>query len=157
MTMLRRIDDAAREVTNSIPVSPSASQIRSWGRGLFRSGEEPCPAVIDIHGTAPGIWCSVHTHTIEVGGGRWRLTARFDLCADAGQYPWILQFVAGPHLTGERVPPSGDGVYEVSLEQEWEGARIVELQLYVASPAFHGELRFLGATVERIGELPINR
>ncbi len=152
MTMLRRIDSAARDLSSSLTALPAETRILTWGRDLFRSGDGPCPPTIDITGR-PRIL--VFGPYIQLGGGLWRLTARFELCPDAGQYPWLLQFVAGPHMVEESIPPSGAGAYEVSLEQPWRGSQIVEMRLFVVGAAFHGALRFEGVTIERIADLAI--
>ncbi len=122
-----------------------------WDRGAFWNGDEPaepCPAAIDVTGRSRIL---VFGPRKELGAGRWRVTARFELNADAGLYPYILQFDDRVHLAEERFGPMGTGLYEVSVDNGWPTPAVVELRLWLLMHAFHGELRFHGAKIEQLG------
>lgn len=121
-----------------------------WDRKLFSSGPvmgEPCPDVIDITGRHRIL---VFGPMLVLPAGRWRLTARFSLSAEAADNPFILQFIHGDSLVEQAFRPAGPGEYELSLDNGFELDAVAALRLWVARAAFHGELRFHGASVERL-------
>jgi hypothetical protein len=120
-----------------------------WGRELFATGPEmgvPCPEVLDVTGR----------HRVLVFGpmevlpaGRWRLTACFELSREAARNDYILQFIHGGELAEQTFRPSGPGRYEIALTTNFGQDAAAALRLWNARAVFHGELRFLGASVER--------
>ena len=61
-----------------------------------------------------------------------------------------VQFDDRVHLAEERFGPRGAGLYEVSVENGWPDPAVIELRLWLLMHAFHGELRFHGAVIERM-------
>ena len=126
---------------------PLNLEARWWDRRLFwRDDTEAhaCPAVLDITGRTRILLFGPRQ---ELAAGRWRLTARFELNAEAGLYPYLLQFDDQVHLAEERFGPLGEGLYEVSVENGWPSPAKAELRLWLLMHAFHGELRFHGAVI----------
>jgi hypothetical protein len=122
-----------------------------WDRSLFFLGDapgEPCPPCIDITGRGRIL---VYGPLMALPPGRWRLSARFELCALAARHPWRVEFGVGPELTVMEIQPDGAGLYEVALEAAWGHIALAEARLWVLEPVFHGELRLHGARIEWAG------
>jgi hypothetical protein len=125
-----------------------------WDRRLFKSGaalDQPCPKVIDVTGRMRVL---VFGPMIILPAGQWRLRARFGLSPDAALHSYILQFIHGDSLIEQRLQPAAGGEFEVVLENGFAVDAMVALRLWLADPAFHGELGFIGASVERLGPHP---
>ncbi|MHB8530310.1 MAG: hypothetical protein ACYC8V_12485 [Caulobacteraceae bacterium] len=132
--------------------APPAEYARWWDRTEFRAGETPelpCPETIDITGLA---------RTLVMGpprmlpGGLWRFTASFELCQDAGRYPYQFKVGNDQAASIQGVQGLGAGAYEAALEHTLPAAALVEVHFSITRAAFHGELRFSGMAVERLGE-----
>lgn len=122
-----------------------------WDRKLFTAGPEladPCPEVIDVTGRHRVL---VFGPMLLLKAGPQRLTARFALSAAAARNAFILQFIHGEQLAEQTFQPTGAGEYAVSLETNFALDAVAALRLWTARAAFDGELRFLGASVDRPG------
>lgn len=122
-----------------------------WSRELFFDGDRPaevCPEVIDITGRGRIL---AYGPLLALPGGDWRLSLRFELCADAARHCWRIEFAAGEALSQREVRPTGPGFYEVDTDASWTGVALAEGRLWVAEPAFHGALRLHGARIEWAG------
>jgi capsular polysaccharide transport system ATP-binding protein len=124
----------------------------TWPREMFNAGDtpyDPCPPTIDVTGAARIL---VFGPYAAVPPGRWRLTARFELDRHAATGPFLLEFGQGANLAGAELNPAGEGLYEISIEQTLSGKTPAEMRLWLARPRFHGALRFLGASLERLDD-----
>ena len=68
--------------------------------------------------------------------------------ADAARNPFILQFIHGECLAEQAFQPAGAGEYEIALQTSFDHDAVAALRLWLGRAAFHGQLRFHGATVE---------
>jgi hypothetical protein len=107
----------------------------------------PCTEAIDVTGPARIL---VFGPYAQLAPGRWRVTARFEVSAEAATRSYYVEFGQGADFEGVMLHPSGAGVYEMSLERTLAGKTTVELRLWLARAAFRGSLRFLQATAERL-------
>lgn len=124
-----------------------------WPREMFNAGDAPydaCPATLDVTG---GARILVFGPYVTLPAGRWRVTTRFELdhqAAAAGAF--LVEFGQGADLGHAQLYPSTEGLYEVSLEKTLKGKTPAEIRVWLARPAFHGALRFLGASLERLDD-----
>ncbi|HEV2364506.1 MAG TPA: hypothetical protein VGS12_09970 [Caulobacteraceae bacterium] len=123
----------------------------TWDRTEFRwlDTEEVCPESADITGYGRVLIVSPPR---EFSAGRWRFTVAFELCPDAGRYPYAVVVGNQSGASREDLQASGAGLYEVSVERTLEAVAPLEVHLKITRAAFHGELRLLGMTVERLGD-----
>ena len=131
------------------PAAKPADGAIWWGRELFKTGpdlDQPCPEAIDVTGSMRVL---VFGPMLILPAGPWRLAARFALTAEAARNPFILQFIHGQDLAEQTFRPTGPGAYEVALETSFGLDAVAALRLWLGRAAFHGELRFQGASVQR--------
>lgn len=101
-------------------------------------------AVLDMTGPprtlvrGPYLWAPV---------GRWSITARFSVDADAARHEIQFRWGAPLTLTILKTTLEKSGVYEVELEAEWDEIDGMEFTIAVVQGCVAGELQFLGATV----------
>ncbi len=125
-----------------------------WARTLFCDGSDgtrPCPETIDVTGRGRNLFFGPG---IALGPGHWRITAHLDLCEEAARCQFRFDFGQLANMAPEYVFPKGPGRYDVSIENTWTRANAVELRLWLHRAAFHGEIRLLGATIERLADCP---
>lgn len=121
---------------------------RVWDLRAFTSGGPdgpPLPAQIDITGAARNL---VFGPMDILSRGRWRMTARFRLCKHAARRRYIYQFIFGDSVEEMVLQPTGPGEYQLGLENSYAHDGHAALRLWLAEPAFHGALQFLGASAE---------
>lgn len=108
-----------------------------------KEGGEPCPEVIDITGRKRDL---VFGPLVRIPAGAWRVTIHFSLSEEAGRIPYRYLFDQGTRQVDTVFLPSGAGDYSVSLDNSWDLEAHWALTLSTEAAAFHGELRFFGAT-----------
>ncbi len=121
-----------------------------WSREVLtvdEPGVMPCPETIDITGRERLL---VFGPMQILPAGAWRLEVRLHLSEAAARNPYVLQFILGLNLKEVRFQPHGAGEYRVSLDNQFDKDAHAALRLWLARAAFHGELRFLGASVQRL-------
>jgi hypothetical protein len=129
---------------------PKGGSVGWWGPEHFWWGDDHAAALperIDVTGAARTL---VFGPLTALPAGRWRIRVRFALCADAARSGYILYFGGGRELEMLGVQPSGAGDYEIALENSWDDVGSADFRLALMRPAFHGELRFLGAQIEAL-------
>ena len=140
-------------IVKAKPMPPEATRL-VWGRDQFTAGpglDQPCPEVIDVTGRMRAL---VFGPMVVVPAGRWRLTVRVALSEDASRHGYILQFIHGEQLAELRFKPCGAGTYTLEVDNGFALDAMAALRFWLADPAFHGELLFLGAEVERLADEP---
>jgi hypothetical protein len=126
-----------------------------WGREQFQSLEpgaghnHECPAVIDLTGPQRTLLWGPYA---VLEAGLWRATALIDLCPDAAKRVLAFQFGIEPDYTTADLTREVAGRHAVVIEHHMPGDGLTTLRLWLKKPAFHGEVRFLGAIVERLGD-----
>lgn len=101
-------------------------------------------AVLDMTGPprtlvrGPYLWAPV---------GRWSITARFSVDADATHHELQFRWGAPLTLTIHKATLEQSGVYEMELEAEWEEIDGMEFTIALVQGCVAGELTFLGATI----------
>jgi len=124
-----------------------------WNRTLFKAGDsspEVCPPVIDITGGGRILVRGPH---IILPAGTWRLTAVFDLCDEGARRIFMAGFGSGADFTHERLWSATPGRNQLSVVHPFKSAGPAQLHLSVPYGAFHGEIRFHGATIEGAVEI----
>jgi hypothetical protein len=110
---------------------------------------QPCPETLDLTGLGRILFYGPYE---PVTPGLWTAALRLEVCADGATRPFQFDVVTGAHVTETRFRPERPGVFQVQARHAVDAAAPLELRLWVMKPTFHGELRLLGATLERVGE-----
>ncbi len=110
-------------------------------------GGGPCPKVIDITGRARVIF---RGPGVTVGPGLWRATVHFELCQDAARRFLALDFGVAPDFAIIDLPRGVVGPQRVMMDRSIAFAAPLQLSLRLRKPAFHGYVRFTGATLQRL-------
>jgi hypothetical protein len=135
-------------------LADAATRSQHWPREAFNSSataDWSCPAVIDVTGRPR---CLVFGPYRVLSPGLWRAVVRFRLCEDAARARFAVEFGAIPDLTGRDPPPWTPGAHALEIVHGFARPTAAEIRIHLARAAFHGELRFEGASVERLGDLP---
>jgi hypothetical protein len=124
-----------------------------WGREQFYScsasgRHEPCPEVVDVTGPRRAL---VFGPYFPLEPGLWRATAMFELCPDAARRQLVVDFGAMPSFRFKE-PAHQPGRHVIELDYEVQREDLVEVRLLMRAAGFHGEVRFLGAFLERLGD-----
>jgi hypothetical protein len=114
---------------------------------------EPCPAAIDLTGLNRIL---VYGPFLPLPAGAWRAEVRLALCEHGARRPMRLDFASGQAITAAAVTVGEAGEQRVIVTHEVIAGAPIELRLWLLRPTFHGELRFLGATLERVDSYPMN-
>jgi hypothetical protein len=126
-----------------------------WDRSIFISDEQAsggsCPPVIDVTGRARIL---VHGPNQKLPAGVWRATVFLHLSPDAAHRRIGVQFGPEPDYTTVDLPLGVAGDHKVELTLTAHEAQRYQIRLWLKKAAFHGEIRFAGASVERIADLP---
>jgi len=134
------------------PVRAEGSAAIWWERETFLSSESDdnrCPAVIDVTGQARYL---TYGPFIELRPGFWRARVLLEVCIDAARRRLAVQFGVEPAYTTVELPYGVPGRHEIVVEHRLAEAGPVQIRLYLQRAAFHGEVRFLGAYLERLGD-----
>jgi hypothetical protein len=121
----------------------------AWGPELFHpsaAGGVGCPRAIDITGRARIL---LFGPFIPLPPGCWSVQVDFEVCDEAARYPFLVEFGTVDDFSGESVPARAPARRSVRLEHTLRQTAPVEVRLWVSRAAFHGEVRFLGAQIER--------
>jgi hypothetical protein len=141
----------------SEPSGPTLPPIRDgsiwWGREQFFSCSpsgryEPCPEVVDVTGPERAL---VFGPYFSLEPGLWRARATFELCPEAARRQLAVDFGAMPSFRVKEAPHQ-PGRHVIELEYEVQPDDLVEVRLLMRMAGFHGEVRFLGAVLERLGD-----
>lgn len=141
----------------SEPSGPALPPLRDgsiwWGREQFYScsaagRHEPCPEVVDVTGPKRAL---VFGPYFSLEPGLWRATAIFELCPDAARRRLAVDFGAMPSFRFKEAPHQ-PGRHVIELEYEVQPQDLVEVRLLMRTAGFHGEVRFSGAFLERLGD-----
>ena len=127
----------------------SQSLIR-WDRSVFHNAETPdrsCPELIDLTGLARHV---VFGPFVTLEAGLWRATVDLELCPDAARRHLVVEFGGSGDFSGVELPPRVAGRKSVSIDHRFHEGTQAEVRVLLAKAAFHGDLRFLGATLERL-------
>lgn len=125
-----------------------------WGRETFLSYNERsniCPEVIDATGRARYLFFGPF---IVLPPGLWRATVYLELCPDAARRQLALQFGAEPDYTTLDLPQGMPGRHVERIEHPLFEPAPCQIRLWLKKAAFHGEIRFSGAHVARLGDAP---
>ena len=139
-----------------MPVQPaSQAAVASpawWDRGIFLVAEgEVGPDVIDITGRPRFL---VFGPYVELESGVWRATVFLQLCPDAARGRLALQFGAEPDYTTVDLPSNTTGSMSVEAVHRMARPGFAQVRLWLKMAAFHGDVRFFGAVVERVAGGP---
>jgi hypothetical protein len=153
--VLGRLSDAPVTAEPSDPALPPAPADGSiwWGREQFLScsasgRHEPCPEVVDVTGPERALVFGPYS---SLEPGLWRATAMFELCPDAARRHLAVDFGAMPNFRVQEAPRQ-PGRHVIELEYEVQPDDLVEVRLLMRTAGFHGEVRFLGAWLRRLGD-----
>jgi hypothetical protein len=140
------------EQPRAVELPAAAGAALWWGREIFSSAEGPsgdCPPVIDLTGRPRYLLFGPY---VALPPGLWRATAFVELCPDAAKRVLAFQFGAEPDYTTVDVIRGVVGRQVVELEHPMRSDGLAQLRLWLKKAAFHGEARFLGASLERMGD-----
>ena len=124
-----------------------------WDLKDFRSHDSAdlrCPEFLDVTGRSRYL---VYGPYHELSAGLWRATAKIHLCPDAARCRFSLEFGAEPDFSSVDLPFGKVGPLEIEVEHMFREAGQGQIRLFLMRAAFHGEVRFLGATVRQVAEL----
>ena len=145
-------EDPWLEALDLYAALPLANGIRTlWPATLFQSGDRPgqtCPDIIDVTGRARIL---AYGPYLSLPPGRWRASARFEICAEAARRPYRLEFAAGGETAAVTHRPVDRGMQTVRLDVVVTEPGPTEVRLWIDRAAFHGALRFLGVDMEYVG------
>lgn len=122
-----------------------------WDRKQFFSHEAAdrvCPPVIDITGRYRHL---VFGPNLPLEPGLWRATVNLELCAEAARRFLEVQFGAEPDYTLLHVPQV-EGPQELEVVHRMKEGDRAQIRIWLRAAAFHGELRFRGVELARIGD-----
>jgi hypothetical protein len=124
-----------------------------WDRSMFLSLEASdtrCPPVIDVTG---GSRILVHGPYVQLARGLWRAKVSFEICEEAARRKLAVQLGSiTDTFTTVDVPPGVPGRHDIEVTHPLQDGDHVEIRIWLKAAAFHGELRFLGATIEPIAD-----
>lgn len=132
------------------PDGPPADSAQWWGREMFLSVDVPdgkCPPIIDATGRARVLMYGPYA---MLAPGAWRAVAHLELCPDAAQRRLAIQFGVGQAYTTVDVPGGPLGLRKIQIDHVCREPGHAELRLVLKRAAFHGRVRFLGASIERV-------
>jgi hypothetical protein len=122
-----------------------------WDRVLFRWGDAPdetCPEQIDVTGPPRVL---VFGPFMSLEAGLWRAEVHYEVCDQAARRSYLVEFGSGADLSREWFGPVTLGRNRIVVTHQFADAAVSEIRFWVARAAFHGQLRFLGVTLKRVG------
>jgi hypothetical protein len=137
----------ALKVYQRLPLAVGASAW--WPAALFYSAEPGFPETIDVTGPARNLAFGPY---ICLTPGVWEAELEFELCAEAAQYDYPIDFGVLEDFTQCVVRPVGAGRQTASLRHTFASALPAELRLWLGRAAFHGELRLHGAKLTFVAQ-----
>jgi len=123
----------------------------TWERELFFIGDQPAEKAnrpIDVTGRAR---CLIFGPYITLPPGSWSVSVLFGFSKEAAELGYIVEVVAGPHVSRINLRPEGEGVFEANLAISIEPAmdHPVEVRLFNEHAGFDGRLALGSATWTR--------
>jgi capsular polysaccharide transport system ATP-binding protein len=144
-------DDVARSTEAARAAGPLGDW---WGRSVFQADApapgDPCPEVVDTTGLPRFLFYGPFA---PLSRGIWRATVFLRLDEDAAACRLALQFGSEPSYAVADLAFGVAGDHRVELLHEFRGDEPSQIRLWLKKAAFHGKVRLIGATVERIGQL----
>ena len=154
---VRAIDaEAASEATSSafdraldFYATPERGSAPSawWDRGLFHWGDRPqetCPPSMDVTGLPRTLAFGPY---VTLTPGLWRADVVFDVCEHAARRSYRIDFGSDDGFSHENVGPVKAGRNLISVSHRFDAAVPAWVRVVVARAAFHGDMRFVGATI----------
>ena len=130
--------------------APGEAPSAWWDRSLFNWGDDPeqtCPDALDVTGLPRSL---VFGPYVTLAVGAWRADVVFDACAHAARRSYRIDFGSDERFSHVDTGPIQAGRNVVSLSHRFESVAPAWVRIAVTRAAFHGELRFHGATVTRL-------
>jgi hypothetical protein len=126
-----------------------------WDRTIFRSRGSPsglCPEVLDVTGPARNLFFGPF---IVLPTGSWLAVVEIGLCPEAACRGLWLDFGAGAgtDYTRMELPFAVAGRLKIEIRHFFREPGQAQVRLWLKRAALHGEIRFEGVTVERLGDL----
>lgn len=134
------------------PLSSATDGAVWWGRDRFRSGDGenvPCPEVIDVTGQRRYLLFGSFG---ALEPGRWCATSVVEVCPDAARRPISVELGVEPDYTIAYLPSRRPGRHEIDVVHVMKPGDLAQLRVYLVRAGFHGEFRFLGAWLRRLGD-----
>ncbi len=113
--------------------------------------DRSCPEVMAVTGRPRDL---VFGPYVGLAPGLWRAAVFVDVGADASRCRFDLEFGVFPNFTKIPVTFAGPGCHRLEIEHTVVDGGAAEVRLVLIRPNFQGEIRFAGASVERIGDVP---
>ena len=122
----------------------------TWERELFFVGDEPAAKAtlpIDVTGRAR---CLIFGPYIALPPGSWSVSVLLGFSKEAAELGYVVEVVAGTHVSRINLRPEGEGVFEANLTISIEPSmdHPVEVRLFNERAGFEGRLA-LGAVTWR--------
>jgi hypothetical protein len=122
----------------------------TWERELFLIGDRPnekATRPIDVTGRAR---CLIYGPYITLPPGSWSVSVLLGFSKEAAELGYVVEVVAGTHLSRVNLRPEGGGVFEASLTISIEAStdQPVEVRLFNEQAGFDGRLA-LGQVILR--------
>lgn len=121
-----------------------------WHTGMFLTGDPPANLASDCIDTTGRARFLVFGPFAPMEAGFWRAAVSLELCPDAARSPLALQFGVEPDYATVEIPGGMAGPHRIVIDHEIRVAGLGQARLWLKKAAFHGEIRFLGATVQRL-------
>lgn len=142
------------EVSSGTAAAPSENGAPEWwDRTIFFTHEggqlSVCPKVIDVTGPVRFL---VHGPYRPLEPGLWRATVYLKLCPDAARRMITVQFGADPDYATVDLGPTTPGAHTVELLHPFTTPSRAQVRILLRRAGFHGEVRFFGAWIERVGD-----
>lgn len=145
-------------VTAATPSAPDGSietesEPSQWEKEMFLLGDTAGRLTndpIDVTGRARFL---VYGPYVHMEPGRWRVIVSLDLSPDAARNPLALQFGVDPVVTTVDMALGVAGPQQFRIDHVVHTAGPGQVRLWLKRAAFHGEIRFSGATVRRLGNV----
>jgi hypothetical protein len=153
--MVEGLDSITTASLQSPPLDPPLAPGESWwDPALFLSPDTGGPlghTTIDATGRSRFLFFGPY---LPLERGIWRARVWLEICQDAARRPMAIQFGADPGYTTFDLPIDRPGPLVASVEHPMDGIGLAQVRLWLKRAAFHGEVRFLGAAVSQIADLP---
>jgi hypothetical protein len=123
----------------------------TWERELFFIGDQPdqrATRPIDVTGRAR---CLIYGPYIMLPPGSWSVSVLLGFSKEAAELGYVVEIVAGSHLSRVNLQPEGEGVFEVALAISIEPSmdHPVEVRLFSERAGFDGRLALGQVTLRR--------
>ena len=134
----------------SLRLIDSPEPRQHWGRERFFDGDAPSQACAERKDLTGLNRILVFGPFVTLPAGRWRAQIEFELCQDGATRPFRIDFGSQDEFSQTPFRALGPGHQSAVVECALTRSAAVEVRLWLLRPTFHGELRFIGATVEEL-------